>query len=298
MCSRYKTDAFLDNMINRPINDINTIDDLDKKKEAGYFSITLPKFSLPHSMNAFLVIALIIFSFLLGMLTNKVLYLENTQKSVSSVLSANNSQGNPVQAPQAIPTEDLSPKKVSVDDDPVLGDKNAKVTVIDFSDYECPFCKRYFDSTFSQIKKEYIETGKVKYVFRDLPLSFHANAHKEAEAAECARDQGGDEAYFKYHDEIFKRTTSGGTGLALDQLSVIADNLGLNSETLQSCLDSDKYKDEVDKDITDASKVGATGTPSFFIGKTTSDGMITGTPLIGAQPFSAFQTEIDIALKQ
>src|SRR5581483_8079869 len=193
--------------------------------------------------------------------------------------------------------EDTTPKKVSVDDDPVLGDKNAKVTVIDFSDYECPFCKRYFDDTFSQIKKDYIDTGKIKYVYRDLPLSFHQNAHKEAQAAECAREQGGDEVYFKYHDEIFKRTTSNGTGLALTELSVIANDLGLNGAALQSCLDSDKYKAEVDKDLADASKVGASGTPTFFIGKSTGDGVITGTKIVGAQPYSAFQAEINKQLK-
>ena len=171
------------------------------------------------------------------------------------------------------------------------------MTLIDFTDYECPFCKRYFDDTFSQIKKNYIDTGKIKYVVRDLPLSFHANAHKEAQAAECAREQGGDSTYYKYHDEIFKKTTSNGTGLALTELSVLATNLGLDGTALQTCLDSDKYKAEVDKDLADASAVGASGTPTFFIGKSTGDGVITGTKIVGAQPYSAFQAEIDKQLK-
>lgn len=262
-----------------------------------YFQIPIPKFKLPRSANVYLVITLIIFSFLLGMLSNKVMYLENIQKSGSGDSLTNNPSDYAAQAPQAIPTEDTAPKKVSIDNDPVLGDKDAKVTLIDFTDYECPFCKRYFDDTFSQIKKEYIDTGKIKYIVRDLPLSFHQNAHKESQAAECARELGGDEAYFKYHDEIFKRTTSNGTGIALDQLPVIANDLGLDGAVLQSCLDADKYKTEVDKDIADASKVGASGTPTFFIGKSSSDGVIIGTKLVGAQPFSAFRVEIDNQLK-
>lgn len=266
----------------------------EEKKSSGYVNVAIPKFALPRSTNGYLIIVLIIFAFIIGMLANKVLYLENAQKSGS--LAANTPSADTAQAPQAAPTEDLSPKKVSIDDDPVMGDKNAKVTLIDFTDYECPFCKRYFDDTFAQIKKEYIDTGKVKYVVRDLPLSFHQNAPKEAEAAECAREQGGDEVYFKYHDEIFKKTTSNGTGLALDQLSVIATDLGLNGDALQTCLDADTYKAEVDKDIADAGKAGASGTPSFFIGKSSSDGTINGTPLIGAQPFSAFKTAIDSQL--
>lgn len=261
-----------------------------KKNQQGYFSIPFPKRFIPRTSSAFLVIALLICVFLLGMLTNKVMYLEKTLKSNASSQTADAAGAN---APQAIPTEDLRPKKVSIDDDPVLGDKNAKVTIIDFSDYECPFCKRYFDQTYEQIKKEYIDTGKVKYVVRDLPLSFHQNAHKEAQAAECARDQGGDTAYFQYHDEIFKRTTSNGTGLALTELSVIATDLGLNGSVLQQCLDSDKYKAEVEKDFADAGKVGANGTPTFFIGKSTNNGIIKGTKLVGAQPFSAFKTEIE-----
>jgi protein-disulfide isomerase len=249
------------------------------------------KSSSKKSANIYLIATLLIFAFLLGMLVNKVQSLENNLNTQS--LAANNNAPDSAQAPDAYPTEDLSPKKVSTDDDPVIGDENAKVTMIDFTDYECPFCKKYFDETYGQIKKEYIDTGKVKYVIRDLPLSFHQNAHKQAQAAECAREQGGDEVYVKYHDEIFKRTTSNGTGLALDKLAIIANDLGLNGEALQSCLDSDTYKTEVDKDIADASKVGATGTPSFFIGKSSDDGTITGTPLIGAQPYNAFKTIID-----
>src|SRR3989344_5442070 len=245
-----------------------------------------------------LTVLLIVAAFLIGSLWTKVQYLEKGGTLTKGATTANTQgTGQQAAAPQALPPEDTGPVKVSVDDDPVLGNKDAKLTIIDFSDYECPFCKRYFDDTFSQIKKDYIDTGKIKYVVRDLPLSFHQNAHKESQAAECARDQGGDTAYFKYHDEIFKRTTSNGTGLALDQLSVIANDLGLNGSALQGCLDSEKYKVEVDKDLADASAYGATGTPTFFIGKSDSSGKFTGTIVVGAQPYAAFKTIIDEQLK-
>lgn len=202
------------------------------------------------------------------------------------------------QAPQAALPEDTGPVQVSVDDDPVLGDKNAPVTLIDFSDYECPFCKRHFDQTFAQIKKDYVDTGKVKYVYRDLPLSFHdPMATKEAIAANCAREQGGDTAYFKFHSEIFNRTKSNGNGLAVDDLYKIASDLNLSGSSFKTCLDSDKYKDEVQKDLADATAVGANGTPTFFIGTTTKDGTIEGTKIVGAQPYSAFQSAIDSLLK-
>lgn len=255
-----------------------------------------PNISVTQIMVGLLVIA----SFLIGSLYTKVQYLEKYGGSTAKVAGAQTvPQGNiPQQAPQAIPTEDTSPKKVSVDDDPVLGDKSAKLALIEFSDYECPFCKRFYDDALIQIKKEYIDTGKVKLVYRDLPLSFHdPMATLEAIAANCAREQGDDSTYFKYHDEIFIRTKSNGNGLTKDDLYTIASDLGLNAATFKTCIDSEKYKDEVQNDLTAATQAGANGTPTFFLGKSTSDGIIEGKKIVGAQPFSAFQAEIDKLLK-
>lgn len=267
---------------------------MTKQKVSNYITLRVSKFNKTQLL---LTVALMVSSFLIGSLWTKLQYLEKGGTLTKGATTANAQEAAQQAPPQQAPPEDTTPKQVSIDDDPVLGDKNAKVTLIDFTDYECPFCKRYYDDTFSQIKKDYIDTGKIKYIVRDLPLSFHANAHKEAQAAECARDQGGDSTYYKYHDEIFKKTTSNGTGLALTELSVIANNLGLDGATLQTCLDSDKFKAEVDKDLADASSVGATGTPTFFIGESAADGVITGSKIVGAQPYSAFQAEIDKQLK-
>lgn len=205
--------------------------------------------------------------------------------------------GNQAPTAQQPSGEPSGSAKVSVDNDPVLGDKNAPITVIEFSDYECPFCKRAFTDLLPDLKKNYIDTGKVKLVYRDFPLSFHANAQKEAEAAECARAQSDDRMYFKFHDQIFTQTTGNGTGLALTQLPVIAKNLGLNVTQFEQCLASGKFKEEVEKDMADGQAGGISGTPSWIIGQSSKDGQIDGKLLVGAQPFSAFKVVIDELLK-
>ena len=240
-----------------------------------------------------LVVLIIIGSFFLGSLTTKVKMLEKgTVAGVAQGANNNQPAAPAAQAPQ------VTKGVASIDDDPILGDKNAPVTLIEFSDYECPFCKRHFDSTHPELVKKYIDTGKVKLVFRDFPLSFHEPmASKEAIAASCARDQGGDKKYFEFHDEIFKRTTSNGTGLDDAKIKTIASDLKLNIGTFTTCLSNTAKADEVKKDIADGSAAGASGTPTFLIGKSTSDGKIDGDLVVGAQPFAAFQAVIDPLLK-
>ena len=238
-----------------------------------------------------LTAALVVAAFLVGSLYTKVQMLE--KGGVAAQGSINNQQPAVVAQPQQ-PTKGVA----SIDDDPVLGDKNAPVTVIEFSDYECPFCKRHFDQTHQELVKKYIETGKVKLVFRDFPLSFHdPMATKEAVAANCAREQGGDKKYFEFHDEIFKRTISNGNGLNDEKILTIAKDLGLNTGKFTTCLSNQAQTDEVKKDIADGTAAGASGTPTFLIGKTTSNGEIDGELLIGAQPFAAFQAVIDPMLQ-
>ena len=170
------------------------------------------------------------------------------------------------------------------DDDPFIGNKNAPVTMIEFSDFQCPFCKRFRDQTFDQLKAQYIDTGKVKFVYRDFPLSsIHPNAQKAAEAAECADDQG---KFWEYHDKIFEgQSVWASSGVSV--FKQYAQELGLDSKKFNDCLDSGKYKNEVEKDLSDATKTGGQGTPYFLIGNQ---------PVSGAQPFSAFQQAIESQL--
>jgi len=180
-----------------------------------------------------------------------------------------------------VPSSDSNKKiDVSIDDDPVKGDKNAPVTIIEFSDFQCPFCGKFFKETFGQIDEKYIKTGKVKMVFRDFPLSFHENAQKSAEAAECADEQG---KFWEYHDMLFENQEK----LSVEDLKRYAVELGLDKDKFDSCLDSEKYKDEVKKDFSDGQKYGVSGTPAFFIN---------GKLVSGAQPFSAFEKVIEAEL--
>lgn len=184
---------------------------------------------------------------------------------------------------------------MSIDDDAIRGDKNkAKVAIIEFSDYECPFCKRFTEETVEQLVENYVETGKAIMVFRDLPLPFHEPAaSREAMAAECARDQGGDEKYYEFHDAIFAETDSNGEGISETNLGGLADKMGLNGKELISCIKDGKFESEVKADIADASKVGIDGTPGFVIGKLDDNGEVRGEIISGAVPFSTFEAVIE-----
>lgn len=178
--------------------------------------------------------------------------------------------------------------EVSVDDDPALGNKNALVTMIEFSDFQCPFCRSFWNETLPLIKSKYIDTGKVRFVYRDFPLSFHESAHVAAEAAECAEDQG---KFWTMHDKIFSEQKKLGQGTIQFSVADIKKwgvESGLNPVSFGQCLDFGKYRAEVDKDLADGTVAGVSGTPAFFIN---------GRLVVGAQPFSAFQAVIDEALK-
>ena len=167
--------------------------------------------------------------------------------------------------------------EVSADDDPVKGDKNAPVTIIEFSDFQCPFCGRFFTETLGQIQKNYIDTGKVKLVYRDLPLSFHPEAEPTAIAAECADEQG---KFWEFRDVVFTNQDV----LSDAMRSRWAEDIGLDINKFKSCLADPKTKKEVQADNADATKYGASGTPTFFVN---------GIRLVGAQPYAAFEKLIE-----
>lgn len=182
----------------------------------------------------------------------------------------------------------------SIDDDPVKGADTAPVTIVEFSDFECPYCKLFFKDTLPQLESQYIDMGKVKLVYRDLPLVTHEPAAtSEARAANCAREQGGDEVYFRYHNNIFLTTKSGGSGLTPDQIMDIAKKMNLDEEKFESCYTSTKYADEVKADYQEAVRIGAKSTPTFVIGKTRPDGVVEGVIVEGAAPFALIQSIVD-----
>lgn len=168
--------------------------------------------------------------------------------------------------------------EVSADDDPFLGGKNAPVTIIEFTDYQCPFCGRA-RPTVKEVIAKYGD--KVKYVLRDYPLEFHPNAQKAAEAAQCANDQG---KYWEYSDILWANQQT----LQPENLKKYAGEAKLDTKKFDECLDSGKYTEEVKKDFTDGAKAGVNGTPSFFIN---------GQSITGARPIEDFQEIIDEQLR-
>lgn len=171
----------------------------------------------------------------------------------------------------------------------VKGKDNAKVTIVEFTDFECPFCERFFNETLPQIEKEYIKTGKAKLYVRHFPLDFHAAAMPAALASECANIQG---KFWEYHNKIFaeQEKIAGKTAEAINiQLKTFAKNLRLNTSQFDVCLDNETKKENVTNDLNDGKAAGVSGTPTFFIN---------GRKVVGAQPFSAFKAIIDEELKK
>lgn len=197
----------------------------------------------------------------------------------------------PIQAPQPPPAAGPLPP-IDAKTDHIRGNlSKATVAVVEYSDAECPFCKRVH-STYQEIMQTYGE--KVVWVYRHFPLSFHANAPKEDEAAECAAELGGNDAFWKYLDALFERTTSGGTGFPLENLVPLAKELGLNETKFKSCLDSGKHAQHVKDDMNGGTQAGVNGTPgNFIVNLKTQKSQL----LSGAQPLESFKTAIDAILQ-
>ena len=192
-------------------------------------------------------------------------------------------------AAQPLPQQAAKKPEVT-NEDYFKGNNNAKVILVEYSDFECPFCKR-FHPTMQQVMKEY--GNKVKWVYRHFPLSFHANAQKEAEASECAGKLGGNDAFWKYTDKIFERTTSNGTGFALDKLVPLAKELKLNESQFKTCLDSGEFAQKVKDQMARGSEEGVSGTPGTIVIKANGE-----TELVsGAYPYEQLKPIIDAALK-
>jgi len=193
-----------------------------------------------------------------------------------------------------LPTKQAAePVKISVDDDPIMGDSDAPITIVEFSDFQCPFCARFHTQTLPSILEEYIEQGKVKLVFRDFPIqSIHPNALPASVAAECANDQN---KFREMHDALFEKQSEWNkleTTEALSLFSKYASEMQLDQESFDSCLTSGKHIPEIQNDLNDGRDYGVTGTPGFFVG----NDQIGFVELKGAQPFESFKKVIDAQL--
>jgi len=188
----------------------------------------------------------------------------------------------PAAAPAARPPRPtVSQVPVQTAGFPSLGRKDAPVTLVEFSDFQCPFCRRHFASTWPSIKKDYVDTGKVRYVFVDSPLPGHRYAAKAAEAAHCAGDQ---DDFWPMHDHLFENQHR----ITPENLQVFATEIGLDAKAFKTCMDTGKHASEVQAGARLASAVGAGGTPSFVVGKTRPDGTVSGDLVVGAKALPVF----------
>lgn len=169
---------------------------------------------------------------------------------------------------------------------PYLGNANAKVTVVEYADYQCPFCEKWYTGTFPDIKSKYIDTGKIKFIYQDFAF-LGADSNTLAEGSHCAADQN---LFWQYHDYIFTHQQQENTGWATPvKVEALAKNIGgLNSSVFNQCLNGGKYKQEVLDETAAGRTYGVSGTPSVFVN---------GKIIVGAQPAVTFEQAIDAALK-
>ncbi|MDC1198760.1 DsbA family protein [bacterium] len=182
----------------------------------------------------------------------------------------------------------FSGANISVDDAPQMGEEDAKFALIEFSDYQCPYCRRFSANTLPQIVKDYVETGKLKYFFRDFPLErIHPAAAAAAIAGRCAGAQG---MYWKMHDLLFEDQRS----VAMKKWRKLASDLNLNLDLFDACMNDDRHYPEIQRSIAEGRQLGITGTPAFFLGAISADGTVEATKMVvGAKSYAGFKVTID-----
>jgi protein-disulfide isomerase len=262
----------------------NAIEEMFQSKKIGSYLKTILKYFQKVSTTQVLIFLLIVASFLIGVLVTKVYDLQKQQTTGNQANA--NPQPAAKQPSQQAGLTDGQKVKVGVGDFPAIGNNGAKVTIVEFADFRCPFCERFFTDTLTQIKKDYIDTGKAKFFFRNFPFLGDASTFA-ANAAECANDQG---KFWEFHDYLYKNqpSESDTSMYNTDTLTQAAINLGMDGNTFRSCLNNKTDSAKASKDLSDGQAAGVSGTPTLFVD---------GTAIIGAQPYSVFKTLIDQELK-
>ena len=205
-------------------------------------------------------------------------------KAIRQAVEQNNRAAQPAPAPDdkvsiAFPSGGFS-----------QGKANAPLVMVEYTDYQCPFCQQFHNTAFAQIKANYIDTGKIRFISRDFPLDFHENARRGAYAARCAAEQG---KFWELRHTMIVNASQ----LQQDKLSGYAANVKMDVAKFQACLASDKYKAAIDKDVAEGLAAGVTGTPSFVLGRI-EDGKLKGVRLVGAMPYEQFDAKIQEMLSQ
>ena len=242
----------------------------------------LPGVNAPRNYTPYYVLLLIVFAFLLGALTTKVSYLEGNKNGGTAQAAANTVTPPNGAAAQQPPQIAAHVDNVGNGHFPVLGQDSAPVTIVEFADPRCPFCKQFFTDTLPQLKTDYINTGKVKMYWRNFDF-LGPSSTVAGNALECANEQG---KFWDLHDYFYQNQPeeSDTSMFTTDKLSTLAGTLGMDSTQFSSCLSANKDNNNVSQDLADGQKYGVSGTPTFFIN---------GDSLVGAQPYSAIKTIID-----
>ncbi|HKZ17344.1 MAG TPA: DsbA family protein [Geobacteraceae bacterium] len=177
---------------------------------------------------------------------------------------------------------------VSIDGSPSMGKSDVPLVLVEFSDYECPFCARFNAEVLKQVKREYIDTGRLRLVYKDFPLPFHQNAMKASMAARCAGEEG---RYWEMHDALLENQQN------IGDVDGLVKRTGLNAATFNECMKSRKYENAVQMDLNDGRELGINGTPTFILGRLDASGKVTGNVIQGAMPYAVFKTKIEALLK-
>lgn len=193
-------------------------------------------------------------------------------------------QQGAAQAPDDKVSYKLSPGGFS------MGDAKAPLVMVEYTDFQCPFCQQFHNTAFAQIKANYIDTGKIRFVSRDFPLDFHDNARRAATAGHCAAEQG---KYWEMRHVMIVNAEA----LKAENLATYASNIKMDVPKFKSCLESDKFKAQIDKDIAEGGVAGVQGTPSFVIGRLEND-KLEGVRMVGAMPYAQFDAKIQEMLEK
>ncbi|MBU0978433.1 MAG: thioredoxin domain-containing protein [Patescibacteria group bacterium] len=251
---------------------------------ANPFSFASLKESISQNFALYVVAILILVGgFMGGSLWQKAKMLEG---GTSPTVAQPQAAADQPTAPQGPPAEVLANMPAVTADDHIRGNLNAKVMLVEYSDYECPYCEK-FHTTMQQVVEEY--GSDVAWVYRHYPLSFHANAQKAAEAAECVASIGGNEAFWKFSDLYYSRTDSSGTGIAIADMPALAGEIGVSQSAVKTCLNGDQMKDTVQAMFDTANSAGISGTPGTLI--VTANGVQELIP--GALPIEQIKVMID-----
>ncbi len=233
----------------------------------------------------------LIIGFGVGRLSLGFSTLPTTYNQTAGTTGVSNNQNTIAQQPtlQTTPPNayDTVDKSVDSDGHLSLGNKDAKVKIVEFGDFQCPYCERYFSTAYPQILKNYVDTGKVYYTFHNYPLNIHPQAPKAAEAALCAADQ---DKFWDYHDLLFANQNMwSGNSNDVQVFETLAQSAGLDAGKFAQCLSTSKYADTIQQDIASGDKKGISGTPTIFINDQ---------KVVGAQDYYTFQQTIEQELNK